>query len=119
MGNYFSISTSETKESIKIINEIDHVHVIASGSHEHETNLNHENEIASNDFLNEQTQIQTETQTQIQTETQTQTQTEPESNVDIDIAEKQTQIGLSHDCVVFKKTNTKRKKCKKNKKHLQ
>lgn len=109
MGNYFSISTSETKESIKIINEIDHVHVIASGSHEHETNLNHENEIASNDFLNEQTQIQTEPQTQI----------EPESNVDIDVAEKQTQIGLSHDCVVFKKTNTKRKKCKKNKKHLQ
>jgi hypothetical protein len=96
MGNYFSISSSETKESIKIINEVDHVHVIAS-----------ENEIASNDFLNEQTQ------------TEVQVQTETESNVDI--AEKQTQIDVSYydDCVVYKKTNTKKKKCKKNKKHLQ
>jgi hypothetical protein len=94
MGNYFSISSSETKESIKIINEIDHIHVIASGS-----------EISSNDFLNEQTQEQAEI----------------ESNVDV-VAENQTQLGVSQlpDCIVYKKTNMKKKKCKKNKKkHLQ
>ena len=93
MGNYFSISTSEIKESIKIINEIDHIHVIASDS-----------EISSNGFLNEQTQLQTEV----------------ESNVDV--AEKQTQLGASQlsNCIVYKKTNMKKKKCKKNKKkHLQ
>jgi hypothetical protein len=89
MGNYFSISTSEIKESIKIINEIDHIHVIASDS-----------EISSNGFLNEQTQLQTEV----------------ESNVDV--AEKQTQLGASQlsNCIVYKKTNMKKKKCKKNKK---
>ena len=106
MGNYFSISTSETKESIKIINEIDHVHVVASDSQvKDEVILNHENEIASNDFLNEQTQIQK--------------QTETESNVDI--AGKQTQIDVSYydDCIVYRKKNMKKKKCKKNKKHLQ
>ena len=72
MGNYFSISTSEIKESIKIINEIDHIHVIASDS-----------EISSNGFLNEQTQL-----------------------------------GASQlsNCIVYKKTNMKKKKCKKNKK---
>jgi hypothetical protein len=111
MGNYFSISSSETKESIKIINEIDHVHVIASSSSEDGMHLNHqnENEIASNYFLNEQTQ------------TEIQVQTETESNVDVDVAGKQTQtqIDVSDDCVVYKKTNMKKKKCKKNKKHLQ
>ena len=60
MGNYFSISASETKESIKLINDIDHVQVIASGSEvkDEHTNLNHENEIAPTDFLNEQTETE-------------------------------------------------------------
>jgi hypothetical protein len=107
MGNYFSISASETKESIKIINEIDHVQVIASGSQikdEHIINLNHGNEIASNDFLNEETQRETE------------------SNVDVPEKEKKNEIqpaAALPDCIVYKKTNMKKKKCKKNKKHLQ
>ena len=111
MGNYFSISASETKESIKIINEIDHVQVIASGSEvkdEHIINLNHGNEIASNDFLNEQTQPETE------------------SNVDVPEKEKKKEkeketqpAAVLPDCIVYKKTNMKKKKCKKNKKHLQ
>ena len=105
MGNYFSIRASETKESIKIINEIDHVQVIASGSDEH-TNLNHENEMASNDFLNEQTQPETE------------------SNVDVPEKEKEKEkekdaqpAAALPDCIVYKKKNMKKKK--KNKKHLQ
>jgi hypothetical protein len=103
MGNYFSISTSETNESIKIINEFDHVHVIASDSEVKD--VNHENKIAPNDFLNEQTKIQTETK----------------SNV-VDVQEKQVAPRVSSElpgCIVYKKKNIKKKKCKKNKKHLQ
>ncbi len=102
MGNYFS--SSQKKESIKIINEIDHVHVIASGSEVSDCvkqcdGIKYENENESNEtmgvignFLNEQTHMQTEFNA----------------------------LNVLSENIVYKKQNMKKKKCKKNKKkHLQ
>ena len=58
MGNYFS--SSETKESINIINDIDDLNVIVSGSEEVKVKHENENEIKLNDFLNEQKQTKTD-----------------------------------------------------------
>lgn len=105
MGNYFS--SSETKESIKNINDIDDVHVIVSGSEEVKVNHENENEITLNDFLNEQKQTKTDSNL---------------LHLDVhvtDVTEKQTQLSVSDllECA-YKRKNMKKKKCKKNKKHL-
>jgi hypothetical protein len=109
MGNYFS--SSETKESINIINDIDDLNVIVSGSEEvkvkHENENENENEIKLNDFLNEQKQTKTDSNL---------------LHLDVhvtDVTEKQTQLSVSDllECA-YKRKNMKKKKCKKNKKHL-
>lgn len=104
MGNYFS--SSQKKESIKIINEIDHVHVTASDSEasecvKQENVIKHENENEENqsnetmgvigNFLNEQTHMQTELNA----------------------------LNVLSENIVYKKQNMKKKRCKKIKKHLQ
>jgi hypothetical protein len=105
MGNYFS--SSQKKESIKIINEIDHVHVTTSDSEVSECvkqddvikNENKENESNEtigviDNFLNEQTHMHMQ----------------PKFNT----------LNILSENIVYKKKNMKKKKCKKNKKkHLQ
>ena len=112
MGNYFS--SSETKESINIINDIDDLNVIVSGSEEVKVKHENENEIKLNDFLNEQKQTKTDSNL---------LHLDLADVTDVtdltDVTEKQTQLSVSDllECA-YKRKNMKKKKCKKNKKHL-
>ena len=112
MGNYFS--SSETKESINIINDIDDLNVIVSGSEEVKVKHENENEIKLNDFLNEQKQTKTDSNL---------LHLDLADVTDVtdltDVTEQQTQLSVSDllECA-YKRKNMKKKKCKKNKKHL-
>jgi hypothetical protein len=100
MGNRFS-NCSQKEESITIINESDHVHVIVTQAQDEECQLKTDSGGTMGD-LNQTKQLKMESEVTAQ---------EQPANA----------IGNANEFIVYKKKNIKKikKKCKKNKKHLQ
>ena len=110
MGNYFS---SQKEESIKIINEVDHVHVIV-------TNSDSKNEIDEINGLKDETVQDISNNFQVDNSLSDQTKKSNDNDYDY---EHDTQLQLQYknkdgdgSITIYKKNMKKKQKCKKNKK---
>ncbi len=111
MGNYFS---RQNKESIEIINEIDHVHVIVSNSDKKNESSDVNNQGDQHNQHNQNNQNNALNDDEKKTASNKLETNSQDKNNNI------SQIVFNkHNDIIFKK-NLKKRKCKKNKKkHLQ